>query len=55
MSNNAKKIKVLQDRIDTLQNEMKLSLQKKSSGKAYDVPGTIRKIADLKKDIAHLQ
>ena len=56
MSKNAKKIKVLQDRIQALESEMKLALQKKSSAKtAYDVPGTVRKIADLRKDIAYLQ
>lgn len=56
MSKNAKKIKVLQERIAFLENEMRLSLQKKSSSRAaYDVAGTTRKIADLKKDLAYLQ
>lgn len=56
MSKNLKKIKVLLDRISVLEQEMRTALQKKSSGKvAYDVPATVRKIADLHKDISHLQ
>ncbi len=56
MNKNAKKIAVLEARIVTLETEMKESLQKKKSNKAaFDVPGCIRKIADLRKDISHLK
>lgn len=50
MSKNAKKIAVLDKRIDQLEAEMKDALQKKTQGKAYDVPGTLKKINDLKLD-----
>lgn len=56
MSKNAKKIALLEARIAELEAEMKTALQKKSSGKvAFDVPGRIRRIADLRKDIGHLK
>ncbi len=56
MSKNAKKIQVLTDRIAQLETEMKESLQKKKSGTvAYNVPATVRKIADLRADIKRLQ
>jgi hypothetical protein len=55
MAKNDKKIKVLQDRINQLEAEMQEALQKKRQGKAYDVPGTMKKIADLKQDIKRLQ
>jgi hypothetical protein len=56
MSKNAKKITVLESRIVELEAGMKTALQKKSSGKvAFDVPGCLRKIADLRKDISNLK
>lgn len=55
MAKNDKKIKVLTDRIEQLEVEMKNALQKKTSNKvAFDVPGTMRKIADLKADLKKL-
>lgn len=56
MSKNAKKILVLTERIAQLEAEMRESLQKKKSNvAAYNVPATLRKIADLKIDIQRLQ
>jgi hypothetical protein len=56
MSKNAKKIAVLESRIAELEAEMKMSLQRKLSGKvAFDVPGCLRKIADLRKDVSNLK
>lgn len=56
MSKNAKKIETLEARIKQLEEEMKNALQKKKSGTAaYDVAGTTRKIADLRKDISYLK
>lgn len=44
------------DRIAQLETDMKNALQKKTSSKAaFDVPGCIRKIEDLKKDVAKLK
>lgn len=50
MSKNAKKIAVLDARIAQLEAEIKEALQKKGQGKAFDVPGTLKKINDLKMD-----
>lgn len=50
MAKNDKKIAKLDARIAELETEMTLALQKKGQGKAYDVPGTMKKIADLKMD-----
>lgn len=50
MAKNDKKIKVLTDRIAQLEAEMQAALQKKGKGPAYDMPGTMKKIADLKAD-----
>lgn len=55
MAKNTKKIKVLQDRIAALEAEMAEAVKKKGKGVAYDVPGTLKKIADLKQDIKKLQ
>lgn len=56
MSKNAKKIETLEARIKQLETEMKDALQKKKSGSvAYDIVGTTRKIADLRKDIKALK
>lgn len=55
MSKNAKKISNIEQQIEKLEAEMKLSLQKKAVGKAFDVPGCLKKIADLKKDLALLK
>jgi uncharacterized protein (UPF0335 family) len=56
MSKNAKKIETLENRIKHLEEEMKNSLQKKKSGTvAYDVAGTTRKIAELRKDLSYLK
>ena len=56
MGKNAKKILVLTERIAQLEAEMRESLQKKKSNvAAYNVPATLRKIADLKIDIQRLQ
>ena len=46
-----KKLK-LQERIQTLEEELRLSLQKKSSSAAeIDLPGKTRQIAELKKQL----
>ena len=56
MAKNSKKIKVLENRIEQLQAEMEEALTKKKHGQsAYDVPKTLKLIADLKKDIQKLQ
>lgn len=56
MSKNAKKILVLTERIAQLEAEMKEALQKKKSGTvAFNVPVTVRKIADLRADLRRLQ
>lgn len=56
MAKNDKKITKLQDRINELEAAMKDSLgKKKSNVVAFDVPGTLRKIEDLKKDITRLK
>lgn len=55
MAKNDKKIKVLTDRIEFLETEMKTALQKKHSGKPYDSPRTLKLIADLKQDLARLK
>lgn len=54
MAKNDKKIKVLQDRINQLEAEMKEVLQKKNRG-TYDMPRTLRLVADLKQDLKRLQ
>lgn len=55
MAKNDKKIAKLDARIAELEDAMKNALQKKRSvsspqGVAVDVPGTMKKIADLKMD-----
>jgi uncharacterized coiled-coil protein SlyX len=56
MSKNTKKIETIENRIKQLEEEMKNALQKKKSGTmAYDVAGTTRKIADLRKDLSYLK
>lgn len=50
MAKNDKKIAKIDARIAELESEMALALQKKVQGKAYDVPGTLKKIEDLKRD-----
>lgn len=55
MAKNDKKVAVLSKRIEELEAEMKVALQKKGQGKAYDVPGTLKKINDLKMDRKKLQ
>ena len=45
----------LQEQIERLQGEMNLALQKKSVGKAFDVPGTTRKIREMKAQLEKLQ
>lgn len=55
MAKNDKKIANLEARVVQLESEMKLALQQKGKGPAFDVPGTMRKIADLKMDIKKLK
>lgn len=55
MAKNDKNIKNLQKRIDQLEAEMAEALKKKRSGSTYDVPKTMKLIADLKQDIKRLQ
>lgn len=55
MANVEKKRAKLQDRISELETELKLSLQKKASGTAIDVPSFTRKIAALKVELASLK
>lgn len=55
MAKNDKKIANLATRIEFLETEMKTALQKKGKGPAYDVPGTMKKIADLKMDMKKLK
>lgn len=55
MAKNDKKIAVLQKRISQLEAEMAEAVKKKGKGVAYDVPGTLKKIADLKMAIKKLQ
>lgn len=45
----------LEDRINQLQNELNMSLQKKAAGKAIDVPTYTRKIQELKLELAQLK
>lgn len=54
MAKNDKKIAGLKTRIEALEAEMQTALQKKSQGKAFDIPGTMKKIADLKMDLKRL-
>jgi hypothetical protein len=54
MAKNDKKIANLTNRIKELEDAMKLALQKKGQGPAFDVPGTMKKIADLKMDLKKL-
>lgn len=44
----------LQDRIEQLENEMQMSLQKKTQGKAFDVPKCLQEISKLKEQISKL-
>jgi len=55
MAKNDKKIKVLQDRIATLEKDMQEALQKKRHNTTFDVAGTTKKINELKLDIKKLQ
>lgn len=56
MSKAAKKIGKLEERLHQLENELKLSLQKKSSSAAeIDVPGKTRQIAELRAQISTLK
>jgi C4-dicarboxylate-specific signal transduction histidine kinase len=56
MSKNAKKIKVLEDRIAEIEAEMAQALQRKQSNKtAFNVPEALKKIADLKADVKRLK
>lgn len=52
MANAAKKKAKLQERITTLEQELKLSLQKKSAGPAIDVAKYTTNIRDLKAQLA---
>lgn len=54
MSKNAKAVKNLTKRIEQLEAEMQDALQKKGRGPAFDVPGTLKKINDLKLDLKKL-
>jgi uncharacterized protein YPO0396 len=55
MSKADKKRAKLNERIDTLEDFLKTSLGKKTSATAeIDVPGTMRQIADLKKQLEAL-
>jgi ribosome-interacting GTPase 1 len=56
MANVDKKRAKLKERIAELEAEMKLSLQKKSSGTAaFDVPSATRQIAKLRAELASLK
>ena len=55
MANIDKQRAKLQQRIDTLETELRMSLQKKAAGPAIDVPGYTRKIQDLKLQLAGLK
>lgn len=56
MANIEKKRKKIQDRINELETEMKVALQKKSSGTAaFDVPAATRQIAKLRVELANLK
>lgn len=50
MAKNTKQIDKLTKRIEQLEAEMKEALQKKGKGPAYDVPKTLKLIADLTAD-----
>ena len=55
MSKIEKKRKKLKERIDTLQEELRLSLTKKdSSTKEIDIPSQMRKIQELTKEFNSL-
>lgn len=55
MSKIDKKRKKLQERIDFLQEEMRVSLTKKtSSTKEINVPSQTRKIQELRKELSNL-
>jgi len=57
MSNKIEKQrKKLQERLAQLEDDLKLSLQKKSSSAAeIDVPGKTRKISELRQELAALR
>lgn len=56
MANVEKKRAKLQERIAELEADMKLSLQKKTSGTAaFDVPAATRQIAKLRAELASLK
>lgn len=50
MAKNDKMIAKLTQRIEALESEMKVALQRKGKGPAYDVPKTLKLIADLTAD-----
>ena len=54
MASNDKKKAKLQDRITALETELKLSLQKKTTGPAIDVPKYTTQIRELKAQLAQL-
>ncbi len=54
MANPDKKKAKLQARIDALETELKLSLQKKAAGTAIDVPKYTTQIRELKAQLAAL-
>ncbi|NCQ51536.1 hypothetical protein GW796_06500 [archaeon] len=55
MSKLEKKEAKLKERIEILETELKMSLQKKSIGKAIDVSAYTRKIQDLKLELFQLK
>jgi uncharacterized small protein (DUF1192 family) len=52
MASKEKQKAKLQERIERMESELKTSLQKKSAGKAIDVPKYTREIASLKAQLA---
>ena len=50
-----KKKSKMKERIEALEQELKMSLQKKGAGKAIDVPSFTRKIQELKVGLTEMK
>lgn len=55
MSKIEKQKSKMKERIEALEQELKMSLQKKAAGKAIDVPSFTRKIQELKMSLATMK